>query len=235
MQRKNLLHGDHHREGSSRVAGIVNLSTMLRRRNLYSESHTTQPASRTGCLAWPYAEADCFQRVTRILTIRPAGAEPEFEFLRGALGTFDQRGVPVQTHFIRGELVAACGVELSGTLSPGTKPPRQGQSFAVRVASAAEVYSGRDGWMSGAVGWAAQVLSSGGGIRGDKIDFTHRFLRACNSIPDSRGLETDCGDALVVVAGVAIGLGDFGAIDCLRRCRIDLALVRRRRNNSGGC
>jgi hypothetical protein len=40
---------------------------------------------------------------------------------------------------VRGEVVAACGVELPGTLSPRTKPSRQGQSFAVpRVCAGAE-------------------------------------------------------------------------------------------------
>src|SRR5262249_16428777 len=60
-----------------------------------------------------------------------AGEEPEFEFLRRALGTFDKRGVPVETDFVRGEFAAPCGFQLSPPLSPRTKPSGQGQSAAV--------------------------------------------------------------------------------------------------------
>src|SRR6516165_10382579 len=63
----------------------------------------------------------------------PAATSPksESECLRGALGTFHQRGMPGEADPVRGEVVAASGVELSGTLSPGTPSPRQGQSLAV--------------------------------------------------------------------------------------------------------
>jgi hypothetical protein len=47
-----------------------------------------------------------------ILTIR------EFEFVRGALGTFDKREVLVEPDIGWGELVAACGLQLSRPLSP---------------------------------------------------------------------------------------------------------------------
>src|SRR5215831_15060582 len=50
---------------------------------------------------------------------------------RGALGTFDQRGMPVEVNPVRGEAVATGSVELPGTLSPRKKPPRQGQSLAI--------------------------------------------------------------------------------------------------------
>src|SRR5215510_3698562 len=53
------------------------------------------------------------------------------ECVRGALGTFDQRGMPVEANPVRGEAVATRSVELPGTLSPRTKPPRQGQSLAI--------------------------------------------------------------------------------------------------------
>lgn len=53
------------------------------------------------------------------------------ERLRGTLGTFNQRGGPVAADPARGEVVAAGRLELFGTLSPGTRPPRQGQSVAV--------------------------------------------------------------------------------------------------------
>src|SRR5215469_901687 len=39
--------------------------------------------------------------------------------------------MPIEADPVRREVVAASSVELSGTLSPRTKPPRQGQSVAV--------------------------------------------------------------------------------------------------------
>src|SRR5215831_8036917 len=53
------------------------------------------------------------------------------ECARGALGTFDQRGMPVEANCVRGEAVATGSVELPGTLSPRKKSPRQGQSLAI--------------------------------------------------------------------------------------------------------
>src|SRR5215471_14730409 len=39
--------------------------------------------------------------------------------------------MPIETDPVRREVVAVRSFELSGTLSPGTKPPRYGQSLAV--------------------------------------------------------------------------------------------------------
>ena len=42
----------------------------------------------------------------------PIGEEPKSEFLRGTLGTFGERGVPVYTDLVRGELLAARGIQI---------------------------------------------------------------------------------------------------------------------------
>jgi hypothetical protein len=46
------------------------------------------------------------------------------ERLRGTLGTFDKREMPIATDLVRRKVIAARGFELSKTLSPPTKPPR---------------------------------------------------------------------------------------------------------------
>src|SRR5262249_9733069 len=95
---------------------------------------------------------------------------------RGTLDTFDQTGIPVEADPVRGEVVAARSVELSGTLSPGTKPPRQGQSVA--VLSRGGKFAGRDPF-SRAARWLTQVLQP----RRMSI-FT---IRAVRSISELRG------------------------------------------------
>jgi hypothetical protein len=56
-----------------------------------------------------------------------------------------------------GEVVAARGVELSGTLSPGTQPPRQGQSLAVSGSCGGGKFARRDP-LSGAARRLTQIL-----------------------------------------------------------------------------
>ena len=56
-------------------------------------------------------------------------SEPERP--RGALGTFDQRGMSDEADPVRGTLIATRRVEFPGTLSSGKKPPRQKQAVAL--------------------------------------------------------------------------------------------------------
>src|SRR6516225_5711607 len=58
---------------------------------------------------------------------------------------------------VRGEVVAACGVELSGTLSPGTQSPRQGQCVAVSGPCGGDKFARRDP-LSGAARRLTQIL-----------------------------------------------------------------------------
>ena len=61
----------------------------------------------------------------------PAGQEPKSEFVRGTLGTFGERGVPVKIDLVRGELLAARGVQLPRALSSRTESSGQRKSAAV--------------------------------------------------------------------------------------------------------
>src|SRR5262249_60292399 len=82
------------------------------------------------------------------------------ECARGALGTFDQRGMPVEANPVRGEAVATRGVELSGTLSPRKKSPRQGQSLAIPPHYAGVRFARRS-LLSRAARWLTQILHPG--------------------------------------------------------------------------
>src|SRR5260370_41596281 len=50
------------------------------------------------------------------------GEKPELERTLGALGTFHQRGMPIEADFVRGCLTTACRVGVSATLSSGESP-----------------------------------------------------------------------------------------------------------------
>src|SRR5262245_44512887 len=90
----------------------------------------------------------------------PAGEKSESERPRGALGTFDPRRMPVEADPVRREIVATRGVELPGTLSPGEKPPRQGQSFALPRRCAKGRFARRTP-LSGAARRLTQILQPG--------------------------------------------------------------------------
>src|SRR4029453_13711260 len=69
----------------------------------------------------------------------------------------------IAAHSVRGRLVASRPVQLLPTLSRREEPSRQGKHVAVPSAIAG-VCSHSDCSMARAIGWAAQVLSPGGGI-----------------------------------------------------------------------
>src|SRR5439155_7070420 len=87
------------------------------------------PAARSRQEVLPRLPGNTRGRRCGVHTDTRQKSEPERP--RGTLGTFDQRGMLVEADPVRGEVVATCGVELLGTLSPRTKPSRQGQSLAV--------------------------------------------------------------------------------------------------------
>ena len=72
--------------------------------------------------------------------------------------------------------------------------------------------------MPGAIGWAAQVLSPGGGIKGGAAAGSVRgFLLGRISLPGFRGSQADGREALVVVASLATGVGDPGVSPGLKQ------------------
>src|SRR5215469_18736592 len=59
------------------------------------------------------------------------GAESKPECVRREMGAIGETGMFIETNFVRRSLAATHPDRFHGTLSPGKKPPRQGQSVTV--------------------------------------------------------------------------------------------------------
>src|SRR5262249_21074907 len=87
------------------------------------------PAARQGQEVLPRVPGSPCGEWCAVHTDTREKSEPERP--RGALGPFDQRGMPDEADPVRGTLIATRRVKFPGTLSPGKKPPRQRQSVAL--------------------------------------------------------------------------------------------------------